>query len=66
SGLLVKLWGMVISKGAGWFVLEDGSGAAIKVYSTAAVSQGSFVSLKGIISRDSSGVILYMTEPAVE
>ncbi|HOK54968.1 MAG TPA: carboxypeptidase regulatory-like domain-containing protein, partial [Armatimonadota bacterium] len=37
QGLLVKLWGMVISKGAGWFVLEDGSGAAIKVYSTAAV-----------------------------
>ncbi len=47
-GLLVRVAGLVKSHTAGSFVLDDGSGATVKVYSDEAVTDLSFVGATGI------------------
>jgi uncharacterized lipoprotein YddW (UPF0748 family) len=47
-GLLVRVVGAVVSHTAGSFVLDDGSGARVSVYSDAVVSDSSFVGVSGI------------------
>lgn len=65
-GLLVTIWGRVISRGYStkftWFKLDDGSGKQIKVQLPLSISpplEGKFVSATGICSRQlSSGVYI--------
>lgn len=47
-GLLLRTAGRVTGKGVGWFIVNDGSGADVKVYSGKAVNTGAFVGATGI------------------
>lgn len=49
-GLLVRVAGKVVSRGTGWFVLDDGSGATAKVYSEVPVSDTSYIGVTGVSS----------------
>ena len=53
-GLLVRVAGVVKSHGAGYFVLDDSSGASVKVYSDASVADTSFAGVTGVCTRESS------------
>ena len=57
-GLLVRAAGRVDSHGSGYFVLNDGSGATVKVYSTKTVTDGSFVGVTGVCSVESGARVL--------
>ena len=57
-GLLVRVVGAVVSHTAGSFVLDDGSGATVKVYSGAAVSDSSFVGVTGICAVESDARVI--------
>ena len=52
-GLLVRVAGVVKSHSTGWFVLEDGSGATVKVYSDKLVTDQSYVAATGISTIES-------------
>jgi len=49
-GLLVRTAGRVGAKGAGWFVISDGSGPTAKVYSSVVPPDNAFVGVTGVAS----------------
>ena len=57
-GLLVRAAGVVVSHTSGWFMLDDGSGAAVKIYSDAQVSDSSFVGVTGICSTEGGALVI--------
>jgi len=57
-GLLVRVAGAVVSHTAGSFVLEDGSGATVKAYSGADVSDGSLVGVTGVCSVENGARVI--------
>lgn len=57
-GLLVRVVGKVMSHGSGFFVLADGSGTNVKVYSSQAVSDGAFVGATGVFCVESGACVL--------
>ena len=62
QGLLVRLWGRahVPSPGAGEFLVDDGSGRAVRVrlHGTAAPTDGAYIGITGVLGADSSGPVL--------
>lgn len=52
-GLLVRIVGRVTEKAPGCFVVDDGSGATVKVYSAAVVPDDAFVGVTGVASVES-------------
>ncbi len=52
-GLLVRTTGRVIQKDAGWFMIGDGSGATVKVYSSVAPPDNAYVGVTGVASVES-------------
>lgn len=61
-GLFVKLWGNVTSVGTDNFVITDGSSVPVTAMcgTTAKPTLGSGVRVRGIVSKDASGPVLYM------
>jgi len=57
-GLLVRTAGRVGAKGAGWFVISDGSGETAKVYSTVIPPDSAFVGVTGVASIEVGRAIL--------
>jgi len=57
-GLLVRVAGVVTSRGPGWFVLDDGSQATVKVYSNASVADYSFVGATGICALEDDKIVI--------
>jgi len=58
-GLLIRTAGGVTSHGTGWFILDDGSGATVKVYSDKFVNDGTdFVGVTGIAGIESGQRII--------
>lgn len=47
-GLLLRTAGKVTGRDAGWFMINDGSGVTVKVYSGQTVNAGAFVGATGI------------------
>ena len=54
-GLLIRAAGVVAGATSGTFVLEDGSGASVKVYSSKAVADGQYVAVTGVSAAEVSG-----------
>ena len=57
-GLLVRTWGKVLESGTGYFIIDDGSGANLKVTVPGGVdppAQGLFAVVTGICSVESNG-----------
>lgn len=52
-GLLLRVSGKVGNRAAGWFMIDDGSGASVKVYSDASVTGGAIVGVTGISALES-------------
>lgn len=57
-GLLVRVVGRVAAQGAGFFVLDDSSGATVKVYSDRSVSIGDVVGATGACGVESGARVL--------
>jgi len=57
-GLLVRILGKVVSHGTGWLVISDGSGVTVKIYSTKALLNGTFVGATGVCSVESGACVL--------
>jgi uncharacterized lipoprotein YddW (UPF0748 family) len=53
-GLLVRVAGVVTSHGPGWFVVDDGSRATARVYSSASVADSAFAGVTGICTLEGS------------
>lgn len=57
-GLLVRVAGKVASHGSGFFVLDDGSGATVKVYSSKTVADGNTVGVTGVCTSETGARVL--------
>lgn len=57
-GLLLRAAGKVSNKVAGSFIISDGSGVTVKVYSNAVVTNGSFVGATGISALENGQRVL--------
>lgn len=57
-GLLIRTAGRVIQRGAGYFVISDGSGAVARVYSGIVPPDGALVGVTGIASVESGARIV--------
>jgi len=64
-GLLVRTVGKVASKGSGYFVLGDGSGATVKVYSSVVPADNAIVGATGVAGVE-SGVRVIRTRSAID
>jgi len=57
-GLLVRVVGRVASQTSGSFMLDDGSGAIVKVYSNKTVANGSMVGATGVCGIESGAPVI--------
>ena len=69
EGMFAKLWGTVQSVGSDNFVISDGSGAPVKVICGTSMTKpnaGDMIRVRGAVSKDADGPVLYMNNEQVD